>query len=567
MKTQHLYETDLKFKPNKLDLGAIYTPSVLSKWVAETLQFFVKNSEVAIIDPACGDGALLKPLSETCSNPLIAVDINYDELIKVKQHVANECQLHMYQLDTLSPCKVQKTVEYWKNFFRKKNVGAVISNPPWGSKIWQSNQELQNNGMKLAIGQYDAYELFMEIMINAAPEKTFLAFIIPDSIFLSEHKKLREFILLTCKIHAISRLGEGFFENVSRGTSVLILEKSIADNTHYVKCMRLSKNWRINVLLGHVSLHEAFENLSHKVLQQRFAKDKELLFDIDIAEDETTVAKMDSIKKLTLTKYFQSGRGVELAKSGKVLFCKSCKTAYPIPRKKTFIRCNCGHDLNVSEDNILKIIVTHQVENSVPLIVGEDIKRYSSSSKRYIIKDVQGISYKNANDFKKKKLLIRKTGIGINASIDESGAYTNQVVFHYIAKETKEIPLFITEYVLGVLSSRVMLAYYLQKYGDNEWRSHPYITQKIISQLPIPDIETDDEKRKLAEEIAKLVIVKKNCISAETHKIDLKIECLIVKLYQLTEEECKWIVDTLKNAQQLEIIRRLVIEDYREIIA
>lgn len=567
MKAQHLYGTDLKFKPTKLELGAVYTPLFLSTWVAETLYSFLNNSKKAIVDPACGDGALLEPLSKICCNPLIAIDINHDELMKVKDHVVENCNLQMYQLDTLMPQRNQQTIDFWKQFFIKNHIGAVISNPPWGSKIWQSSQELRDNGISLAVGQYDSYELFIEIMINAAPEKTFFAFIIPDSIFLSEHKKLREFILSTCKIHAISRLGEGFFENVNRGTSVLILEKGMADKTHYVKCMRLSKNWRINVLLGHVSLHEAFENLSHEVLQQRFASNKELLFDIDIAEEETTVAKMDSIVKLTLSKHFQSGRGVELAKSGKVIFCKNCKTAHPIPRKKTLVQCNCGQDVNVSEDNILKIIAAHQVENSVPLIVGEDIKRYSSSSKRYIIKDIQGINYKSADDFKKKKLLIRKTGIGINASIDESGAYTNQVVFHYIAKETKETPSFITEYILGVLSSRVMLAYYLQKYGDNEWRSHPYITQKIISQLPIPDFEQDDETRKLAEEIAKLVTIKKNCISSAAHKIDLDIERLIVKLYKLTEEECKWVVDTLKNAQQLEIIRRLIIDDYREIAA
>jgi hypothetical protein len=347
----------------------------------------------------------------------------------------------------------------------------------------------------------------------------------------------------------------------------LILEKGTADKAHYVKCMRLNKSWRINVLLGNVNFHEAFENLSHGVLQHRFASNKEVLFDIDIAEEETTVDKIDSVVKLVLSEHFISGRGVEVAKSGKVISCKSCTTAHPIPRKKTFVQCKCGNKVDVIEDNILKIITTHKVENSVPLIVGEDIKRYKCLSKRYIIKDVQGISYKNPDDFKKKKLLIRKTGIGINASIDHSGAYTNQVVFHYIPKEVENTPSFITEYVLGVLSSRVLMAYYLQKYGDNEWRSHPYITQKIIAQLPIPDFKQDRQTWDISQEIATFVEMKKQCSVNKLYEIDLNIERLVVKLYRLTNKECKWVVDTLKNAQQLEIIKKLVIDDHQEIAA
>ncbi|MFA6192993.1 MAG: N-6 DNA methylase [Sulfurimonas sp.] len=567
MKAEHLYNIDLKHRPTKLELGAIYTPSILSDWVAITLNSFMQNSDKAILDPASGDGALLKPLSRICSNALIAVDINNNELSKVKDNVMNADNLNTYQLDTLMPCKKQKTLEYWKSFFIKKYIGAVISNPPWGSKIWQTNQQLHENGISLASGQYDAYELFMQIMIEAAPNNTLFAFIIPDSIFLSEHKKLRELILSTCKIHIISRLGEGFFENVNRGTCVLILEKGTADKRHYVKCMRLNKDWRMNILLENVSFSEAFENLFHNVLQHRFANNNELLFDIDILEKETAITKIDAIQKLVLTDYFRSGRGVELAKSGKVILCNNCGTVHPIPRKKDLVMCKCGVQTDVLDDNILKIIMSHEVEGSMPLIVGEDIKRYSCSSKRYIMKDIKGINYKNSNDFKKKKLLIRKTGIGINASIDDSGAYTNQVVFHYIPKEENGIPLFITEYVLGILSSRVLMAYYLQKYGDNEWRSHPYITQKIISQLPIPDIYQDDESWQIAQKIAILVKKKEKCTIEKSREHDIDIERLVVKLFRLTNKECKWVVDTLQNAQQLELIKTLAISDYKEIVA
>ncbi len=48
---------------------------------------------------------------------------------------------------------------------------------------------------------------------------------------------------------------------------------------------------------------------------------------------------------------------------------------------------------------------------------------------------LDGINYKDPAIFFEDKLLIRKTGIGITASIDSSKSYTNQVVYHYVTKE------------------------------------------------------------------------------------------------------------------------------------
>jgi hypothetical protein len=61
--------------------------------------------------------------------------------------------------------------------------------------------------------------------------------------------------------------------------------------------------------------------------------------------------------------------------------------------------------------------------------------------------------------------------------------------------------------------------------------------------------------------------MKKQCSVKKLYEIDLSIERLVVKLYRLTNKECEWVVDTLKNAQQLEIIKKLVIDDHQEIAA
>lgn len=560
------YNNVLKSTVTQADLGAFYTPPVLSNWIATLISKYHKDASKSIIDPASGDGALLAPLSNICTNKIHAVDINASDFSTVKNRIKGIKRLSLHELDTLNPSKSTSTLNFWKRFFKEEEVGVVVSNPPWGGKISQNSKELLRNGFTLASGQYDSYELFMELMIEASVEKTFLIFIIPDSIFLPEHKSLRELILRKTKIHLLSRLGEGFFKNVNRGTSVLLLERGLPDKEHVVRCMRLNKVWRDNVLRQNHTLEEAFGELSHSVRQERFLNNSESLFDIDILDTEKTISKIDQIAKMNLSQYLTSGRGVEISKSGKVFTCNRCNNAHPVPRKKDYINCKCGNTIIIEDEEVKKLISNKPTKNSVPLIVGEDIKRYSCKASRYLQVDIKGIQYKDVKSFNEKKLLIRKTGIGIKSSIDTSGAHTNQVVFHYIAKKEKHIPEFIIEYVQGVLSSRVLMAYYLQRYGDNEWRSHPYITQKVISQLPIPDFSKSEDTYLLAQEIASNVRKMNNTTAEVAFNIDLQIEKLVVKLFSLTDEDCKWMLQVLQGAQQLEPIRALMLEDYKMII-
>ena len=42
------------------------------------------------------------------------------------------------------------------------------------------------------------------------------------------------------------------------------------------------------------------------------------------------------------------------------------------------------------------------------------------------------------------------------------------------------------EFMLAVLNSRAMYYFLAKKHGETEWRSHPYLTQKQVLDLPMP---------------------------------------------------------------------------------
>jgi adenine-specific DNA-methyltransferase len=541
------------------NLGAVYTPGFLAEWVAAQLvDALSANSHAFIIDPATGDGQLLKAVAEVAGArvALFGIDIDQNAVEEARRRLPSTAKV--VTADALKLAPDEDATSPWRALVNDKPLVGVIANPPWGADLDHSQLELASLGYSLASGQFDIYDLFVELCITFAPEGSVLAFILPDSLFNPEHRPLRRLILSSTEILSISRLGEGFFSRVYRGTVVLLLRVGVPKATHEIKCFRLNKEWRRRILSGESSLTEAQSECGHVVRQSRFSTDPEARFDIDVRQGEETMLSTITASSPGWERWVQSGRGIELSKTGRVVFCSYCKNAHPLPADTDrMMTCgSCGKCFGSSDAEHATIIrpLQHDEAGWSPLIVGEDVDRYRCIPSRQIRTGITGINYKAPETFQQRKLLIRKTGIGIKAAIDESSAYTVQVVFHYFIRPQLAAPLFLLDYLQGILCSRVLLAYYLKRVGEIEWRSHPYITQKIISTLPIPDITEGTWHWRQAQAIAEQVQhrrMRDSNFCAE----DIMIDCLVAGLYGLDHQQCQWVLAVLDEAESLEPIR------------
>jgi hypothetical protein len=159
-------------------------------------------------------------------------------------------------------------------------------------------------------------------------------------------------------------------------------------------------------------------------------------------------------------------------------------------------------------------------------------------------------------------LLVRKTGVGLKAAIDESGALTNQVVFHFVEHQGIPVPEFLLDYMLGILCSRVLLAYHLRRSGENEWRSHPYVTPKMLMSLPVPPFKEGTWHWRQARAIADAARARQGADqSSDVMTLDLNVERLVAGMYDISEEQIEWVANVLDEAQALEPIRSLRISD------
>ncbi len=540
-------------------LGAVYTPPVLAKWVASKLIAHCPSSPLTVLDPACGDGALLSAIAQLAgpSWRLMGADMDPEALDRARTILPADT--HLVHLDALVPQSSVGPAQGWRQALGQAEVNAVIANPPWGATIRHSRAALRSAGYVLANGQYDSYELFVEVSLKVACRNGVLAFIIPDSLFLPEHTPLRRLLLEQTQLLLIARLGEGWFPGVYRGTTVIVFRKEAPQASHTVECLRLPSFWRKRILAGNASLEQAEAELIHSVPQSRFACSGDLRFDIDLRNEEHATIQVIQSTPMPWDRWLVSRRGIELSKHGRVVLCPSCGTARPRPRERQYVRCEgCGKTFRLGPT--LERQITRPMGMGEagwrPVIVGEDVDRYSCAPSRQIRVDIPGIAYKSPQAYTCRKIVIRKTGVGIKAAIDESGSYTNQVVFHLSVKPGLAAPPFLLDYVLGVLCSRVLLAYHLKRFGENEWRSHPYITQKIISEFPLPDVLEDGWKSAQAQAIAHAVTTRR-AVDDHNSPEDLLVEQLVAGIFGMDENDCIWVHNVLESAEALEPIRSL----------
>ena len=531
--------------------GVVYTPDRLAEFTAELLQMEMVNKKVeSILDPACGECALLKAAKKKFGEKTRYLGIDVDS----EAYEISKNEFSVTLNDAIQPKNVKRSIaDYWKDKLGK--ISAIIANPPWSSEKIYDRNKLTSVGFSLASGQYDSFVLFLELAYNILEEGGCFAFIIPDSLFDTQNEKLRRFLSSKMEIKVIARLGEKIFDEVNRATTVIVCKKNIPNNESITHCFRLDTDSRKLFLSSEIPLIEFYKKLHHDVKQNRFVLNDAYNFDIDIRSDEENLISKIRAQTINCDKNLIFGRGVEISKSGKIVICQKCgfaqgyKKSQLIEKKK--ICTHCGENIEINADKVKNVVSKECADNKGCILVGENVRRYIISGKNYIDLNIPGINYKDLMLYNPPKLLIRKTGLGIYASMDYSGSMTSQTV--YILKQRKNCTQVPLEYYLALLNSRLIYFYYLKVYGENEWKSHPYLTKKIIFSLPIKAYTGSTED-------LKIISLAKELSNSYDYEKDLQLEKLIMKKYSLSTREEKMVYDEMNKLPNLSAINDMKVE-------
>lgn len=561
--------------------GVVYTPEILADYVAQkTLQYFMNDNKnirngIRIIDPACGDGVLLKAIwngLQTNKKPTRgiedvvcgvdidkkSIDVCKTKLSSFLSNVSGAEYLKFIKTNALCPFNSKSLASGWGLIMNRFNASdgfdILIANPPWGADISKYKSRLSNTEFRTLNGQFDSYELFIELALLVVKTGGYFSFIVPDSILNHGKSVLRSILLSKTQIKLIARLGEKIFPKINRGCVIIICKNEKPKNDSIVDCFRLRPSQRKMILKGEIKFSDAEKCSLHKVKQNRFTSNKEYMFNIDLRNSEVNVLKKFRTEKC-FRDYLTNSRGIELSGRGKVCQCPRCRLWMPFPNSYTKKCPRCDNLFDASESKTQYIISNLKSADSAGLINGYDVKRYQCKPSAWIKTDVSGIDYKDSKLYKGEKLLVRKTGVGITASIDYTNSYTTQVV--YIFKlSRKESPLTL-EFLLSLINSRAYYFYLMKNYGEIEWRSHPYLTQNQIMNLPVPSIK-NDEQISIVKEITRMVRKQlKEGAGVMMASVDARIEYRISKLFNLTKSDYRIIFDAINSAEELLPIKAL----------
>jgi hypothetical protein len=575
--------------------GVVYTPRLLADHVAQKALYYYllgetssRNnntalSQLRVLDPACGKGELLTAFWRACTNKDIVGNIRVsskfnpiDTLCGIDidktsaAYTQNEIRKILLGKQPTKPIKTltfntlllpsKKSFDSIKTRFdATKGFDVIIANPPWGADISSFKSGLDNSAFSLLQGQFDTSDLFFELSLKLGKPGGILAFIIPDSLFALERRALRKLISTQTQILYLARLGEGFFPDVFRGCAVLIVRNAIPTADSNVECMRLNPQLRSDLLASNISFADAENQINHFVPQSRFINDREYIFDIDTTvKEEKLINKIGNTKNL-ISNALDSSRGVELSKRGSITQCPSCLKWSPTPTHIEKKCQKCGKLIDLTETKTVRIINNEPIKGYLPIVVGECISRYQVEKYLFIDPSKKGVNYKNLDQYSCPKIVVRKTGVGLTASIDYSGALTNQVVYSFVLKHQNgnvQLPL---ELYLAILNSRLMYYYIIKRFGEIEWRSHPYLTLKHIRELPLPD-KLYEKIDYISESAAVLNDLRKSLISGKkiSNLLDARIENLVANLYGLHVSDYNIIYSTLSTIEKLRPVRLLL---------
>ncbi|TFG25015.1 MAG: hypothetical protein EU532_12090 [Promethearchaeota archaeon] len=562
-----IYEKEINFKDRR-KLGEIYTPISVVRKILKKVGY-TKNNNITkktIIDISCGAGSFLIEAIELLKKKLLkdyndfnTITPNADNLIEILNKIRDcvygidlnpiaciLCQLNMFLclMDLIRIIKLRQPHYEFPLFnivnsdtiqikFDKK-YDFIVGNPPYLfiRDIPVSQRKIiESQNLKTNSGQYDLYQIFIELGIRLLNEKGHLGFIVPDSILvLSNRKEIRKYIYENTKISHISIVGSQFNEPVVSNIIIILQRESQRIN-------RIKNEMQVSNDLNHTNIilpQMIIEKFNYKFLVNLDS------LDLLILEKMIQVPKLGDLLKDQRFKMILA-RGVELNKSGKVIFCDTCKMYLPVP--KASLKCNsCESTLKKSsvEKIIQKEIGNIETDNFRRLLYS--INRYEIKECRYIRINKPGINYKSEEIYKDRIVIRQLNQNNLICATYDKFSYTTQSFYNLKVKNSQH-PEFTDFYLLGLLNSSLLSYYFIKSFGSYK-KLFPRILIEKIESLPIKVPITEKEKA-LSIQIHQYVekLIKKNTADP---KIMEEIDKLIYDLYEIDKRSIKHVKSSLK---------------------
>ncbi|ECP9408079.1 class I SAM-dependent DNA methyltransferase [Campylobacter jejuni] len=434
-----------------------------------------------------------------------------------------------------------------------KGFDLIIGNPPYirQEELKELKPHLAKN-YKVYKGTSDIYTYFYELGFNVLKENGILSFITSNKYTRAGYgEALREFLLKNVKVLEYTDLnGIKVFDSATVDTSILCFEKSKSKDNKF-KYLTLS-NEILKTCAYDIGLYKDFAEFSQNSLSKEsftFSDENTSALKAKIERIGTPLKEWYgfNIYRGILTGYNEAFI-ITTEKRNEIL--ANCKDEAEKERTAKLIRKMLrGRDIKrySYEWAGLWVINTHNGYKSKngEKIEAINIEHYPSLKKHFdefypqlekrADKGLTPYNLRNCayiEEFEKEKIVWAEMTKEACFVYDNSNFFTNQTCYFFTHCDYK--------YLLAILNSR-LIVYYMQYISSHLGQGAFRWIRQYIEKLPIPKINSKNEK--LADELINLVDeilkAKEQDKNANTQELENKINSIVYKLYNLTEEEIK----------------------------
>ncbi|EAH8156840.1 class I SAM-dependent DNA methyltransferase [Campylobacter coli] len=436
----------------------------------------------------------------------------------------------------------------------------IIGNPPYIRQ--EEIKELKSNlakNYKVYKGTSDIYTYFYELGFNILKSNGVLSFITSNKYTRAGYgEALREFLLKNVLIlDYIDLNGVKVFDSATVDTSILSFEKLKSKNSSF---RYLALDNEILKACGYsIDLCKDFKELSQKSLSKEnftFSDESTNSLKAKIERIGTPLKEWQglNIYRGILTGYNEAFI-ISTEKRNEIL--ENCKDEAEKERTAKLIRKMLrGRDIKrySYEWAGLWVINTHngykdfEGNKILPIDINEypalkvyfdEIgKNHKGKGKGLFDRDDKGITPYNLRncayleEFKKEKIVWAEMTNSPSFIYENNNFFINQTCYFLNYKDNK--------YLLGILNSNLIYSYMKNissSLGEGAFR---WIKQ-YIEKLPIPKINSKNKNiaNELVNSVDEILKAKEQDKNANTQELESKINSLVYKLYNLTEDEIK----------------------------
>ena len=411
----------------------------------------------------------------------------------------------------------------WHTYFRdvfnrkgKEGFDIVIGNPPYVDvkSLPSDDVNLYFRLFETTENRINLYSIFIERCLNLMSSKGLLCFINPNSILINEsYEKIRRKII--SQVTQIIKLPDNVFNAATVETIILLLTSS-SPNLAFCKCFLNNDA---------IDLH----NLKLDVFEKKdWECDNQCRFNIFSDKETVNICKKMESGCNELSNYIETSLGIT-----------------PYDKAK-------GHSKKLIEER--RYHSDTKLDNSyVPLVSGKNIHNYfvdNESPKEYLKYGPWLGAPREKRFFTSPKIIIRQI-LGekqkIIAAYSEKDHFFTQIGFSLISKHNDKKEL---KFLLGLLNSKVMSFYHMNKFLDKQKVTFQKILIANAKKFPIPAV-TPAQQKPIIDLVDSILAAKKKDPSADTSKLEEEIDNLVYDLYGLTQPEINIVkgMDSSPSAQ------------------